>query len=74
MNVDIREKVGLRIKEIRESKGMTQKDLAHRSDLDRSYIAGIETGKRNVSILNIEKIAYSLHVTLKEFFKHEYFD
>ncbi len=47
---------------------MSQKDLAFAADLDRSYIASIENGQRNVSIVNIEKIALALSVTLKEFF------
>jgi len=47
---------------------MSQKDLAYTADLDRSYIASIENGQRNVSIVNIEKIATALNITLKEFF------
>jgi len=66
--VDVKLKIGLRIKELRETKDMSQKDLAYTADLDRSYIASIENGQRNVSIVNIEKIAVALGVTLKEFF------
>ena len=66
MNVKL--KIGLRIKELRETKDMSQKDLSYTADLDRSYIASIENGQRNVSIVNIEKIASALGVTLKEFF------
>lgn len=47
---------------------MSQKDLAYAADLDRSYIASIENGQRNVSIVNIEKIATALNVTIKDFF------
>ncbi len=47
---------------------MSQKDLAYSADLDRSYIASVENGSRNISIVNIEKIAVALNVTLKEFF------
>ncbi len=66
--MDVKLKIGLRIKELRETKVMSQKDLAYTADLDRSYIASIENGQRNVSIVNIEKIAVALGVTLKEFF------
>lgn len=66
MNVKV--KIGQRIRQLRELSSMSQKDLAYSSDLDRSYIASIENGSRNVSIVNIEKIATALHVTLKEFF------
>ena len=66
--MDVKQKIGQRIKELREKKGMSQKDLAYTADLDRSYIASIENGQRNVSIVNIEKIATALDVTLKDFF------
>lgn len=72
--ISVKVKIGLRIKELREKVNMTQKDLAYSADLDRSYIASIENGQRNVSIINIEKIAFALGVTVKEFFEHERFD
>lgn len=53
---------------------MSQKDLAYSADLDRSYIASIENGQRNVSIVNIEKIAFALNVTVEEFFKSYRFE
>jgi len=53
---------------------MSQKDLAYSADLDRSYIASVESGKRNVSIVNIEKISSALGVTVKEFFNDGSFD
>lgn len=67
--VDIKLKIGQRIKELREQAEMSQKDLAYAADLDRSYIASIENGQRNVSIVNIEKIAIALNLTLKDLFK-----
>lgn len=72
--VDIKLKIGQRIKELREQAEMSQKDLAYAADLDRSYIASIENGQRNVSIVNIEKIAYALNVTVKEFFNANEFN
>ena len=53
---------------------MSQKDLAYAADLDRSYIASIENGQRNVSIVNIEKIATALGVTLQELFNDAKFN
>ena len=67
--VDIKLKIGHRIKELREQAEMSQKDLAYAADLDRSYIASIENGQRNVSIVNIEKIANALNLKLKDLFK-----
>jgi transcriptional regulator with XRE-family HTH domain len=72
--VDIKLKIGQRIKELREQAEMSQKDLAYAADLDRSYIASIENGQRNVSIVNIEKIADALNVTVKEFFNANEFN
>jgi transcriptional regulator with XRE-family HTH domain len=72
--VEIKSKIGVRIKELRDVKEMSQKDLAYESDLDRSYIASVENGQRNISIVNIEKIATALGVTLKYFFGNDKFD
>ncbi|MCX6195794.1 MAG: helix-turn-helix transcriptional regulator [Flavobacteriia bacterium] len=66
--MDVKFKIGQRIKELRETANMSQKDLSYAADLDRSYIASVENGQRNVSIVNIEKIANALGVTLKQFF------
>ena len=72
--MDIKSKIGIRIKELREERQMSQKDLAYTSDLDRSYIASVESGQRNVSIVNIERIASALGVTIKGFFDNERFN
>jgi transcriptional regulator with XRE-family HTH domain len=72
--VGVKLKIGQRIKYLREKSAMSQKDLAYAADLDRSYIASIENGQRNVSIVNIEKIADALSVTLKEFFNDNEFE
>lgn len=72
--MDVKLKIGRRIKELRGLSNMSQKDLSYSADLDRSYIASIENGQRNVSIVNIEKIATALNVTLKEFFNDSEFN
>lgn len=64
--MDIKAKIGSRIKEIREQKGISQKDLSYMADIDRSYIASVESGQRNISIVNIEKISKALEVSLSE--------
>lgn len=69
-----KEKIGIRIKILREKNNISQKDLAYISNLDRSYIASVENGKRNISIINIEKIASALNLSLKEFFNDAEFD
>lgn len=71
--VEIKSKIGNRIKELRDVKEMSQKDLAYTSDLDRSYIASVENGQRNISIVNIEKIAVALGENLITFFNSKIF-
>ncbi|MEW5798644.1 MAG: helix-turn-helix transcriptional regulator [Bacteroidota bacterium] len=53
---------------------MSQTDLSFAADLDRSYIASVEAGKRNISIVNIEKIAKALNVSVRYFFQDPRFD
>ena len=53
---------GERVRAIRRAKQMSQEELAAASDLDRSYMGGVERGERNVSLLNILKIAKGLQV------------
>jgi len=72
--MDVRQKLGNRIRVLREIAGMSQKDLAFAADLDRSYIASIESGQRNVSIVNIERIAHALGVSLRQLFEDADFD
>lgn len=67
-NLDIRLKVGLRIKELRTNLGMSQESFANSIGMARTYFAEVETGKRNISIINLEKIAIGLGVTLSQFF------
>lgn len=62
----ITEKVGLRIKELRRQKGLSQEKFALEIDMDRTYLASVESGKRNISIVNLKKIANGLNITLSE--------
>ena len=72
--MDVKFKIGIRIKILREQASMSQKDLSYSADLDRSYIASVESGSRNISIVNIDKIARALNVSLKKFFDDQEFD
>ena len=69
--MDIREKVGKRVKELRNKLGVSQEELADLVELDRTYITSVECGKRNISIVNIDKLAKALNVTLADFFTFE---
>ena len=65
---DIREVFGDRMKEIRLGKGVSQEALAAAADLHRTYVSSVERGERNVSIVNIARLAEALDVPIREFF------
>lgn len=65
----IRKKSGQRIKEKRLQLGLSQEKFALSINMDRTYFASVEKGKRNISILNIEKIAKGLNISLSELFQ-----
>ena len=65
---DIRKRYGERLKAFRKKKGLSQEDLGFKSSLHRTYISEVERGLRNISIVNIAKIAKALDLSIKEFF------
>jgi transcriptional regulator with XRE-family HTH domain len=71
--MDVRIKIGVRLKELRNEKGLCQEKFSFICELDRTYIASIEQGKRNVSIANIEKIAKALDMSVYQFFNSDLF-
>ena len=68
-NSDIQIVLGKRIKELRTSLNISQEKFALMIDMDRTYLASVEAGKRNISIQNLKKIATGLKVSLSELFK-----
>ena len=65
----VEREIGLRIKDLRAAAGVSQEELAYEIGMARSYLAEVETGKRNVSIRNLEKIAAGLGVSLSQLFE-----
>ena len=65
----ITNKIGNRIRELRNQMGLSQEKFAQKIGMDRAYFASVELGKRNISIVNIEKIANGLNVSLSDLFK-----
>jgi len=55
-----------KVRVLRNRKGWTQEELARRADLHRTYIGSIERCERNVSLLNVERIARALGVKPKD--------
>lgn len=66
--MDIRKKVGARIKELRLGLKLTQEKLAFKAEVDKTYLNEVENGKRNISLVNLEKVVKALEVSFSEFF------
>jgi len=59
-------KIGTRIRELRAEAKLSQEELAFKCELDRTYIGSVERGERNISILNLRKIANAMSINLME--------
>jgi transcriptional regulator with XRE-family HTH domain len=66
---DIRVRFGKALRQRRNKLGVSQEAFADMCELDRSYIGGIERGERNVALVNIEKLAKTLRISISELFK-----
>lgn len=60
--MDVRRRVGLNVRHLREERGVSQEDFAFDCGLHRTYISGVERGVRNPTVLVLEKIAAALKV------------
>lgn len=68
MNKDVHILFGLRIKELRLKAHISQEELSFRCGLSKYYISDVERGTRNISLKAISKLAYGLHVEIKDLF------
>ena len=68
--MSIKKEFGNRIKELRQAQNLSQEKFALQIDMDRTYLASIESGKRNVSLENIKKLAEGFEISLAELFKN----
>jgi len=71
--MDIKDRVGRRLKTLRKEKGITQEKLSFESDVDKTYISEVENGKRNISMVNLEKLVSTIGYSMKDFFDDESF-
>lgn len=71
--MDIQQKVGKRIRELRNQKKLSQEAFADLAGIDRTYLNSVENGRRNISIKNIEKIAIAFEISISSFFNDEIF-
>ena len=65
----IQKLLGERIQSLRKKTGLSQEKFALHIGMDRTYFASVEAGKRNISIQNIQKIAYGLEISISELFQ-----
>lgn len=69
MEIPIQKAFGMGLRELRTKTGLSQEKFALKINMDRTYYASVESGRRNISIENIEKIAKGLDVSLPELFE-----
>lgn len=73
--MDMKTKIGLRIKELRTDKNLTQEEVAWRAEVDRTFMNHVENGKRNVSVDTLTKIVCNgLETSFKDFFSADLFN
>jgi len=66
---DILKKFGEKVRDYRKQRNLSQEELADKAGLHRTYIGMIERAEKNITLLNIEKIANALKLSIKDFFK-----
>lgn len=67
-NREILLKFGKRVRQLRKERNLSQEELSYKTDLHRTYIGMIERAEKNVTLINIEKIATALNIEIKELF------
>ncbi len=63
---------GSRVRDLRHQQKLSQEDLAELANIDRTYIGGVERGERNLSLLNIKRIADAFGISIKDLFDNEF--
>jgi transcriptional regulator with XRE-family HTH domain len=66
---DICDRLGERIRELRNAKGLSQITLAEKLGIDRAYLSLVENGKQELCVRNIDLLAQGLGVSLSQLFK-----
>lgn len=66
---DVQERFGTAVKFRREELKLTQEELAHQAGIHRTYLSDIERGTRNPSLVNIEKLAAALSLSMAKLFE-----
>ncbi len=68
LETDIKVRFGRRLREVRQARGLSQEELAFKAGLHRTYVSSAERGKRNVGLVNIERLAQALDIDIGDLF------
>lgn len=71
--MDIKLKIGQRIKVLRKEIALSQEGLAYKAEVDRTYVTDVENGRRNVSVEILERLIAALDISFSEFFNAKEF-
>ena len=71
--MDLKEKVGLRIRQLRKEQELSQEALGYKAEVDRTYVTDVENGRRNVSVEILERLVKALGVSVADFFNSKEF-
>jgi len=71
--MDLKEKIGARIVQLRKEKKLTQQKFAYAADMERTFLTHIEKGRKNISVGTLERLLNALEVSLREFFDDDIF-
>jgi transcriptional regulator with XRE-family HTH domain len=71
--MDIKQKLGQRLKQLRKEQDLSQEALAYKAEVDRTYVTDVENGRRNVSIEILERLIAALEVSFSDFFNSKEF-
>ncbi len=63
---DVLIKFGEKVRDIRKEKGLSQEQLSFKAELHRTYIGMIERAEKNITLVNIEKIANALEISIND--------
>jgi transcriptional regulator with XRE-family HTH domain len=71
--MDLKEKIGKRITELRKEKNLSQQKFAYEADIERTFLTHIEKGRKNISVNTLQRILEGLEIPIREFFDSEIF-
>ncbi len=66
--MDLQEKIGVRITQLRKEKNLSQQKFAYEADIERTFLTHIEKGRKNISVGTLQKITSALKISIKDFF------